>query len=83
MRKSINTDPGVKKILELVEKDIKTFITFFMFKRIEERLSKINSHWNYLKNPNQTSRVKTTVFERKTAVDIIHSRLSSKTVPKQ
>lgn len=44
MRKSINTDPGVKKILELVEKDIKTFITFFMFKRIEERLSKINSH---------------------------------------
>lgn len=37
------------QIIELIKKDIKTFITFYMFKRVEERLGMKNSHGRYKK----------------------------------
>lgn len=41
-KKSIDTDSEMIQIIELMEKDIKTFIMFYMFKRVEKRSSMIN-----------------------------------------
>lgn len=41
-KKSINTDSEMIQIIELIEKDIKTSIMFYMFKRVEKGSSMIN-----------------------------------------
>lgn len=74
-KKSINTDSEMIQIIELMEKDIKTFIMFYMFKRVEKRSSMINRVMEAIKKKSNFQ--KTTIFLRKMTIDGIHSRLSS------
>lgn len=78
-KKSINTDSETIQIMESIEKDIKTFIMFYMCRRVEKRSSMISRVMEDTKKKKQIKllEVKITVFQRKMRIDGIHSRLSS------